>query len=361
MTAPKITTHLLHRYASGKCTEMEKAMVESWYNRKAASDNMPSDLEWEYIEAADQYLRKIFNERLIHKRQTNRYTLTFLRATAALFLLAGLSFLVYHLRQSPLSTGQPKEQLAHFTPGVFQANIQRGQQHSVPTHSEDILDLQEQAITEPLTVSTSTGQEYELLLPDGTQVFLNAKSRVLLAPDYNRRDRVVRLEGEAYFKVAKDKSKPFVVHVANTEVEALGTEFNIRYYPLESKVFETFLKEGAVRLKRQENEVIMEPGDSYTLNIQTGQDNLRKSQEGRQHLAWKEGYFEYDNTPLVDIVQELARWYNFEYEIDPAYRSKTLSGKIARKQPFQDILTILQFSGIPYQMQNNRLIITTNK
>ena len=361
MTTPKVNQELLRKYASGKCTEMEKTTVESWYNQKAASGKTPPSLKWEDIEHTDLHFQNIFKGKLLPKRQTISYRFTFLRAAAAIFLLAGLSFLVYRFQQGSLPTEQAKESTASFTPGVFQANIQRGEQKIETFSSEDALDLQHQAITEPLTVSTSTGQEYELMLPDGTQVFLNAQSKVLLAPDYNLHNREVRLEGEAYFKVAKNKNKPFVVHVANAEVEALGTEFNIRYYSSENYVFETFLKVGAVRLKRQENEIIMEPGDSYTLNTQTGQDKLQKSQEGRQQLAWKEGYFEYNNTPLVDIVQELARWYNFEYEIDPAYQSKTLSGKIARKQPFQEILTILQFSGIPYQMQNNRLIITTNK
>ncbi|MDR2283690.1 MAG: FecR domain-containing protein [Sphingobacterium sp.] len=361
MSTPKITGELLRKYVANQCTEAERAGVESWYNELAEHNQPSQPLEWEDIEATDQYFQTVFKDKLVQKNPAKVNRFTFSKVAAAIAVLISLSLLVYYYQYSDKEPYPTTLTAQSFKPGTFQANIQHGSRTEESTMSGHALVLKQQDIRETLLVSTSTGQEYQLTLPDATVVFLNAQSKVTLPADYNQQNRTVYLEGEAFFKVAKDKSRPFIVHVADAQVEALGTEFNIRYYPSENHTFETFLKEGAVRLTHKKEELIMEPGDALVVNTLTGQNKLQKKQVDLHQLAWKEGYFEYNNTPLLDIVQELSRWYNFEYEIDPAYNRKTLSGKISRQQPFQEILTILQFSGIPYQMHDNLLKITPNK
>ena len=89
----------------------------------------------------------------------------------------------------------------------------------------------------------------------------------------------------------------------------------------------------------------------------TNASSVNKIDNPASQYAWKTGYFDYANTPLPDIIEDLSRWYNFQFEIDPSYKNKTLTGKISRKQPFNEVLAILEFSGIKYRKEGSKLIL----
>jgi len=194
-------------------------------------------------------------------------------------------------------------------------------------------------------------------LPDGSEIWLNANSEVVIPSNFNQTYRELNLKkGEAYFKVAKDKTKPFRVFAANTKIEALGTEFNVNYRE-ENKNVKAFLVEGSISITKKSGQSIIKPNQLYQIDEATDVSSVSEIEKPSVQYAWKTGYFEYADTPLPEILEDLSKWYNFNYEIHPIYKNKTLTGKISRKQPFNEVLAILEFSGIKYRKEGAHLAL----
>lgn len=162
-------------------------------------------------------------------------------------------------------------------------------------------------------VSIPRGKVYKILLNDGTEVWLNADSRFSFPSRFSGKNRVVTLEGEAYFKVAPDQLKPFIIVTDKMTTQVLGTELNIKAYK-ESENHVTLVRGSVcVRLPRRNEEVILTPGD----DIVCTEDSYRvKKIDTNYYSQWMEGYFYYDDVALTDILRDLGRWYNLSVEIE---------------------------------------------
>jgi len=186
---------------------------------------------------------------------------------------------------------------------------------------------------------------------------LNTNSEIVIPSNFNQTYRDLNLKkGEAYFKVAKDKTKPFRVFAANTKIEALGTEFNVNYRE-HNKNVKAFLVEGSISITKKSGQSIIKPNQLYETDELTDVSSVNEIENPSVQYAWKTGYFEYADTPLPKILEDLSKWYNFSYEINPKYKHKTLTGKISRKQPFNEVLAILEFSGINYRKEGAHLAL----
>lgn len=157
-------------------------------------------------------------------------------------------------------------------------------------------------------LTTPRGKDFELILSDGTKVWLNADSRLNYPSRFEGEQRVVSLQGEAFFEVAKDSSRPFIVQTKNFETKVLGTKFNVRSYSDEDS--HVTLIDGCVDVKhlKSGSTARLEPGDDAHFmpdgTIQTEKVDVDS------YVYWKEGFFYFDNVSLVDIMQTLGRWYN---------------------------------------------------
>lgn len=163
-------------------------------------------------------------------------------------------------------------------------------------------------------LSTPRGQYFSVVLSDGTVVWLNAESRLEYPSRFTGEKRIVRLQGEAYFKVAKDSQHPFIVHTTQMETRVLGTEFNIRTYsPDDSHVT---LVQGSVEVRSHAHSkfVRMSPGEDAQL-LDDGSFSLKET-DVDTYIYWKEGFFYFDDAPLTTILQELGRWYNVNIIFD---------------------------------------------
>lgn len=162
------------------------------------------------------------------------------------------------------------------------------------------------------TLQTPRGKDFKIVLSDGTEVWLNAESTLIYPSRFTGDTRVVELDGEAYFKVAKDAEHPFVVKTQKLETQVLGTGFNVHAYQSGSP--HVTLVEGKVSIKSRYYHIMLKPGENALLE----EDGSIRVQEvdTRCHTAWTEGYFYFDNAPLKDIMQELGRWYNLTIEIN---------------------------------------------
>lgn len=158
-------------------------------------------------------------------------------------------------------------------------------------------------------LSTPRGQDFKITLEDGTIVWMNAESSLEYPSQFTGNSRSVHLKGEAYFKVAKNAECPFVIYTDRMQIQVLGTELNVRNYV--SRDSHVTLINGQVQVsdsENKENSVFLKPGE----DAQWRENNVFvvKNVDTDAYVYWKDGYFYFDNMPLMDVTQELGRWYN---------------------------------------------------
>lgn len=206
------------------------------------------------------------------------------------------------------------------------------------------------------TISIPKGGQYQLTLSDGTKVWLNALTSLHYPVSFNGNERVVTLEGEAYFEVAHDKSKPFQVMYKNMKVEVLGTHFNVMAYEDEATIQTTVL-EGKVRVQEgNSQQKILTPGKQAQLNRHTKEIQL-KEVPAEATVAWKNGYFHFDQADMQAVLRQLARWYDLEIVYKGRVSEDLFSGKIERGLPLQSILSLLKQSNMAFEIKGRRLVI----
>lgn len=203
------------------------------------------------------------------------------------------------------------------------------------------------------TVHTPRGGQYQLQLPDGSRVWLNADSRLELPVAFGRRRRVVQLTGEAYFEVAKETNRPFEVEAGAASVTVLGTHFNVQAYPDEPAPVTTLL-EGAVRLHHGAAQTVLRPGQQGRPRPD-GTIAVR-AVDARSAVAWKEGRFVFDDEPLEGIMRQVARWYDVQVRYEGQFSNKSFHGSISRYHDAADVLHMLELTGAVHFTTEGRRI-----
>lgn len=213
--------------------------------------------------------------------------------------------------------------------------------------------------TGQLIASTPRGGTYQLTLPDGTKVWLNAASSLNFPSKFIGKQRIVTLNGEAYFEVAKDKVHPFIVQSKNQQVQVLGTHFNINSYEDEASV-KTTLMEGSVRiiskeLKNNSEQRILKPGQqsSFTNNtITIAEVNID------QALAWKNGEFMFNDESIASIMRKISRWYNVDIVFDGIDPNEKFWGSISRFADISKVLENIQLTGgIHFEIKGRKIYV----
>jgi ferric-dicitrate binding protein FerR (iron transport regulator) len=203
-----------------------------------------------------------------------------------------------------------------------------------------------------------------LLLTDGTKVWLNAASSLRYPVVFAGSDRTVEITGEAYFEVAKDASRPFHVSVkgraAATQIDVLGTSFNINAYADEPLVKAT-LVEGKIRVGQNGYSGLLEPGQqartSEKMGTTTQNISIVDHANIQQVLAWKNGSFSFDEADLASVMRELSRWYDVEVEFKESSSGKKFGGEIPRNSSLSQALEMLMISGIRFQIIGKKVIV----
>lgn len=184
------------------------------------------------------------------------------------------------------------------------------------------------------------GGEYQILLEDGTKVWLNAETSLRYPENFVGDSREVYLEGEAYFEVAEDKHRPFVVHAGIQQLTVLGTRFAISNYQNDTYL-QTTLVEGRVKVELTGQVYHLEPDEQITYNRNNNQVS-RKKVDVREFIAWKDGKYVFSRKRLEEMLNTLSRWYDFQvvYQ-DASVKEKLFSGELMRFGSFDDILRII--------------------
>ncbi|MBO9660511.1 MAG: FecR domain-containing protein, partial [Chitinophagaceae bacterium] len=166
------------------------------------------------------------------------------------------------------------------------------------------------------TITTPKGRQFRLQLEDGTKVWLNAASSLTYPAAFNGKDRRVEITGEAFFEVAKDQSRPFHVKVNNeTEIEVLGTQFNINSYSNETSISTTLI-EGSVQINNRDGKTRIVPGQQAQVISGAGEVKVLNNVNTGKITAWKDGVFNFENASLFEVMRQLERWYDIEVEYD---------------------------------------------
>ncbi|MBC7889778.1 MAG: FecR domain-containing protein [Ferruginibacter sp.] len=215
-------------------------------------------------------------------------------------------------------------------------------------------------------METQRGGQYQLILADGSKVWLNASSSIRFPTVFSGIERVVEITGEVYFEVAKNAAMPFRVKI-NTdsgnrgEVEVLGTHFNINAYSNEAAVKSTLL-EGSIKLintisvNEGSKQVILKPGQQANLNKQ-GLVKICDNTDLEEVVAWKNGMFQFNKASIEIIMRQVERWYDVDVVYVGAKPAGHYRGEISRNVNASEMLKILQTSGIRFNIDNGKIMV----
>jgi ferric-dicitrate binding protein FerR (iron transport regulator) len=202
------------------------------------------------------------------------------------------------------------------------------------------------------TVNTPKGRQFQLVLPDGSKVWLNAASGITYPTAFTGTERKVSITGEAYFEVTKNPAQPFKVSIdENNTVEVIGTHFNINAYKDEGYITTTLL-EGKVKLAQ----TILQPGEQAIVTSDAS-ITINHSSDLEQVMAWKNGIFYFRNAGLELVMKQLERWYNIEVQYKgkiPAYK---INGKMDRGLRLQEVLDFLEKMEVKYKLNGRTITI----
>ncbi|MCQ4873306.1 FecR family protein [Butyricimonas paravirosa] len=207
------------------------------------------------------------------------------------------------------------------------------------------------------------GGEFSLTLSDGTEVYMNADSKLRFPTKFGRNERVVELEGEAYFQVARNEKSPFIVKVASMEIEVLGTEFNVSAYP-EDAVIQTTLVRGSVEVSSEKSgeSVILHPGEQSALNRENNSLNV-STVDVSYVMAWKEGRLRFKEKPLREVMKIISRWYDVEvvYE-DEEVKDYPFGCNFNRHATIEPLLKVFEATGtIETRIDGRKILIRKRK
>jgi len=205
------------------------------------------------------------------------------------------------------------------------------------------------------SLSTPAAGQYRLTLPDGTKVWLNAQSSIRFPTSFYGNTRSVELSGEAYFQVAKDARRPFLVKAGDLTIQALGTQFNVHAYLDESSAKATLIL-GAVRVVKGEDSLLLAPGQEGETNKTTGL-MLNSDVDTSQIAAWKDGYFDFDHLDIQAIMRQFARWYDIQVVYEGKPSTVLFEGRMQRNLRLSQVMNGLGKTGIHSRLEGRVLTI----
>ncbi|MEP2024968.1 MAG: FecR domain-containing protein [Reichenbachiella sp.] len=210
--------------------------------------------------------------------------------------------------------------------------------------------------TEPYHYATFEGETKWITLPDSSKIRLNESSLLTVAADFNDEERNVSLEGEAYFEIARDESRPFIIQSNEARTKVLGTAFNIRALE-EEQMVEIFVESGKVQFSAKGSELILTQG--MAANFNKTSDLLALDLEGNNALAWHSDVLKFEDTPLDKVYADLQSYFDVEFYIaNEKINNCRFTGEF-NKPKLKEILKVISIStNVSYLEENNRYVIS---
>ncbi|NQX39636.1 FecR protein [Pedobacter steynii] len=367
---------IAHKYLQGKLNKEEQTEFDDWFKQITVE---PIELFTPY--AKDEYAhRQVIFKRIKKELGINRPRIATMwrriAAAAIVILTIGLGLLFIKYREIP--PGIAKIIHDETIPGKSTATLtlSNGQEFALSdavdetllkkTGTEVYKTINGQLIYKQKnkistahlaynTLTTSRGEQYQLILPDGSHIWLNSESSVQFPASFSGlKERKVLITGEAYFEVAKDKSKPFRVVSDGQLVTVHGTHFNINGYKNEPET-KTTLLEGSVdingTLLKPEQQAILDKNEVKVISVDT-----------KNVIAWKNGYFNFSDESLESIMRKVSRWYDVDVIFqDQSLKNIEFGGVMTRYTKVSEVLEMLELTGeVSFGLKGKKIIVKNN-
>ncbi|HEY4289221.1 MAG TPA: FecR domain-containing protein [Puia sp.] len=390
-----LLAELAHRFTSGTATAEEKALLHQWFD--AADTEETEQVVLPQQETEDDVRMRI-KTRLLHAieeepRETNPgmgiaalmgvrrrigYSARWIAAAVTLVAVSATGLYFWKAHQSrQAACCVPAVVVSHsdLPPGGNKAvlllgdgsvvNLGAAKNGVIRKVAGTLIDKQDGQLRynvssadlapEMNTIQTPRGGQYQVLLPDGTKVWLNAASSLTYPTAFKGAGREVRLNGEAYFEVAGDKDKPFRVMVGNMQVNVLGTHFNVMAYEDENTIRTTLL-EGAVQVTNGGASHLLKPGQEGRLEKSSDAFSLL-AVNADEAVAWKNGVFQFGGASIETVMREIVRWY----DVDVEYQGRTnqhFRGTISRDVNASEVFKMLELTGaVHFDVDKKKIIV----
>lgn len=368
----KEVKRLLKKYINGHATQQEKALLENWYLTEGRNQHL-SEQEQDFAHLKEELWSGTLQRAGLADQNTTK-KFPWYRVTAAAIILLGLSTALYFYVDPPSAPEtQHTTQPVDIAPGGNKATLTLADGRTMDLSSDQaeiIIDPAELTYGDGTqiavvdtenndygsqkkaallnTIRTPKGGQYRVILPDGSQVWLNAASSLKYPTFFSGNERRVVLTGEAYFEVSSitssgNKKMPFVVQTVNQEVRVLGTHFNISSYEDEGMA-KTTLLEGAV------NVVSLHGEDSRKLK--PGQQSIVRAGDMKvitadpdEVIAWKNGEFAFYNEDIESVMKKIARWYDVEVIYQASVKNISIWGSVSRFKNISEVLKMIELTG----------------
>ncbi len=344
---------LLQRYKEGKCSMEEKALINTWFYQGFDEKN-------EFLEKTEiESIHRNLNEKLnITSSPLKTKTYSYYKYFSIAAILVTVFLISFYLYKHTNSNVNQNNIAGLDSPNI---DLQPGKRFATVQFQDGTIDENPDSTMERyssnnatlLTMDVPVASTFSLTLNDGTKVWLNSSSKLSYPSKFDSNIRKVTLVGEAYFEVAKDKDRPFIINANGTEIRVLGTSFNVNAY---SKTVSTTLVEGSLKVTNGNSSSIIKPGQEAITNsgdIKIAEPNLLTK------IAWQRGEFFFDGNNLHEILEQLKLWYNVEVEgLEELDYTSTFKGSIDKNQNLSSVLKILNLAtGKNIELKNKTIII----
>jgi transmembrane sensor len=372
---------MISRNLAGKSSRAEREFLEAYddlFQRDITGPEILSGAESEIVEKRlEKNLLNII-ETGTRKKIVPLWTRIAVAASICMVFATGGYFLLNQQKKNRLSTQNSRQilpgsdkailllangsqiSLADAKNGQIAAqgdvNVIKGADGSI-TYQVDGSEIQANLKTSLNTISIPNGGQYRVTLPDGSKVWLNAASSLSFPVSFDHSNqREVTLKGEAYFEVAKDKLHPFIVKTATQQVQVLGTHFNIKAYDDEPSTMTTLL-EGSVQVQNGSQISKLVPGQQS--NLSDGK-LLVKNVIAEDAIAWKEGYFRFNDESIDAALRKIARWYDVTIVYtDNDVKDKTAYGTMSRFSSIEEVVQLLELTkAARFKIKGDKIIVS---
>jgi len=376
----KQARELLQRYQTGNITRSEKELVESWYRQLIETG------EREWGEGEKEQLQQTLESAILKKIQSPpgrrgiysvsrrgwwvAASVAILIGVGAYFLFTGTSLQKPQIVQAklPNDVHAPQSNRALITLANGQqiyldsisdgSTVSEGTGKLVKLSSGEIVYRANGISGDKMeynTLSNPRGSKViNMLLTDGTRVWLNAGSSLSYPVVFAGNTREVAVTGEAYFEVAHDKSKQFIVHNGGMDVVVTGTHFNVNAFEDDDNNIKVTLLEGSVKIKTRSSNGSLKPGQQALVHNDV---RIVSDVNVENVMAWKNGYFQFDRAGLHSVLKQVARWYDVEVVYEGNNEERQFVGEIERDLSLSEVLRILEVNKVSFTIEGKKLII----
>lgn len=366
---------LIEKYLEGTLTPEEKGLLESWYSHEAESN--PDGISDQEVKES---LKRIQARLPLERQESRRSHWPRIAAAAAIVLVSGVGLFVYIQKQfiqQPIETAYKND----VEPGSNKAflTLADGKRITLADAANGTLAKQagvlitkiadgklEYTISDPKVkastieyniIETPKGGRYQVNLPDGSKIWLNAASLLKFPATFaSLKERKVELSGEAYFEVAQNDAHPFIVTTDKQTVKVLGTHFNISSYANDPAI-KTTLLEGSVKVTgTRGNNKVLQPGQQSSL---IDGHMIVENIDTELAVAWKNNQFMFESERIENIMKMVERWYNVEVEYVGEIPDDRFGGAVSRFDNVSKVLSILELTGkVHFRIEGRKIYVS---